>query len=117
MAKISFSEATDLLRKLFEEQVQMHAFLTASSGIRATVVGSIDSATARFGLVVSDKHPANLGNWINVPLEERGCSFEYGDGRELSTVIRKEITEKYGESALIVKFALTEDVLALFFTI
>jgi hypothetical protein len=116
VAHIDFSEAADLLKKLFDEQVLIHALLTAPTGIRTKIIGTINSVGPDFGLVLCDRASPREGNWISVPISAARCSFEYSDRREMSG-IENESMEKYGDTALIVNFPDTREWLALFFMI
>lgn len=116
---LSLPEASDLLKKLFDERVPISAFLISPSHLRVRLHGYVVGATAQAGLFIGDRLlPALSLNWINVfPFEPGCCSFVYGEKREISEDVRANFATETGESSLILHFPLTNEILTLFFTI
>lgn len=119
MSQISLPEACDLLSKVFNEGVRITAFFVSPYGSRAKVRGFINSATRANGLVITVLRPPELGDvWINAfPFDEGQCEFTYGEVRELSDDVRSFLGEGTEESALVIRFVKSGEVLALFFTL
>jgi hypothetical protein len=119
MSQISVSEASDLLQKLFDERTSLAAFFVTPSRARIRLNGFIIGATRKEGLLVADRlPPATPSNWINVfPFAEGECVFTYGERREVTEDVRLLLTTDLGESALIMRFPVTDETLTLFFTL
>ena len=57
MSQISISEASDLLKKLFDERIPVTAFLIGPSRVRFLLKGFVVGATKEQGLFVGDRLP------------------------------------------------------------
>jgi hypothetical protein len=118
MSQISFSDTCDLLKKLLDERVPLVAFLRSPSGPEARLPGFIDSLTRDNGLAISASGPPidpNCGFIRVFPFDEK-CSFWYGEKRGLAEPFQ-HLSERYGESVLIMGFPGTSQTFALFFTL
>lgn len=116
---LSLPEASDLLKKLFDERVPISAFLISPSRLRVRLHGYIVGATENAGLFIGDRRLPDLSlNWVNVfPFKPGCCSFVYGEKREIPEDVRANLTTETGESALTLHFPFTNEILTLFFTI
>ena len=119
MSQISPFEASDLLQKLFDERTPVTAFLMTPSRARLRFNGFIVGATKEGGLFIGDRLlPDAPSNWINVfPFGEGECTFVYGEKREITADVRLLLTTDVGESALTIRFIVTDEILTLFFTL
>jgi hypothetical protein len=114
MSQISLEDADLILDKLISERVPLVAFLSTPSGLYAKLSGFLDSKTDEVGLVISVARPPSAGvAYFEVPAAK--CEFLYGEVREFPE-LQKDFADKYGESALIVRFPRTGELLRLFFT-
>jgi len=70
-------------------------------------------------LFVGDCLPPKISsNWINIfPFEKGECVFVYGEKREITEDVRLLMTTDLGESALTIRFLITDELLSPFFTI
>jgi hypothetical protein len=119
MSQISLSEASDLFQKLFAERTPLTAFLVSPSRARIRLNGFIVGATRNEGLFIGDRLPPDTPlNWINVfPFDEGGCVFTYGENREITEEVRLLLNIGLGESAMSLRFVVTNETLILFFTL
>ena|SRR6476660_7898396 len=119
MSRISVYEASDLLKKLFDERTPVKAFFTSPAKARIRLDGFIAGATLDQGLYIGDCLPPETpANWINVfPFREGECIFDYGEKREITEDVRIHLTTDLGESALIIRFIVTDELLSIFFTV
>lgn len=119
MSQISISEASDLLKKLFDERIPVTAFLIGPSRVRFLLKGFVVGATKEQGLFVGDRLPPEISvNWVNVsPFVEGRCMFEYGERREIPEGFRDDVfLADLGESLLTIRFLTTSEILSIFFT-
>lgn len=119
MSQISPSEASDLLQKLFAEQTRVAAFFMTSAGARIRLDGFVVGATTEGGLFIGNLRLPKISDaFINVfPFAEGECVFSYGEKREISAESRAFLTSDIGDSALVVRFVVSEETLTLFFTV
>lgn len=84
MSQIGVSDASDLLKKLFDERTPVAAFFATPSRARIRLNGFVVDVTE--GLSVGDSlPPATPSNWITVfPYAEGECVFDYGERREMT---------------------------------
>lgn len=117
MAQISPSEAADLMSKLLSERVPLVAFFR-SPFAEARISGFVDSATNAGGITVSVSGPPIdvKRGYIAVRNLERLCECWYGEKRELPESLR-DLSDKYGESVLAIRFLESKETLGLFFTL
>jgi hypothetical protein len=117
--QISPEEGSDLLHKLFSEQLPVVAFFTSTSRARIRLDGFVVGATRDKGLFIGNRAlPADPTSFIDVfPFGEGECRFLYGDRSEGAAEIRSFVTEDNGVSALVMRFIVSEELLVLFFTI
>jgi hypothetical protein len=114
MSQISFSEAHDLLQKLFSERKPLATFLIAPSGTRVLLNGFITEVSQETGIFVTSR-PDGGGEWINVPpFSESECIFSYGEQREVAEELRNSVRD-LGESALMIDFVRTGEHFSIFF--
>ncbi len=119
MSQISLPEASDLLLKLFTERIRVGAFFTTSAGARIRLDGFVVGATREAGLFIGNRPIPEISDaFINVfPFKEAGCVFSYGEKREIPPEVRTFLTSGLGESSLVIRFIVSEEILALFFTV
>lgn len=115
MSQISARDARSILDKLISERLPLVAFLSTPSGVYAKLSGFLDAVTDELGLVISVTRPPSAGpGYFEIPAAK--CEFLYGETREFPE-LQKDFADKYGESALIVRFPRTGELLRLFFTV
>jgi hypothetical protein len=111
---LSFQDAVDLLKKLLDERIPVHAHFMSGRGADARVAGFVDSLTQEVGIVISPKGP--LGDtYLAFPIAE-DCTFFFGDKRELPPERRDFLAAMYGDASLVITTRV-QDTLSLFFTI
>lgn len=116
MSQISPIEASDLLHKLFSEKVPLKTFFVSPSGARVRLDGFLTGANEK-GLFITARLDGE-GDWINVvPFRPGECVFVYGDTREVDLGMRDIFTRDLGDSAITMRFILTDERFAIFFTI
>jgi hypothetical protein len=118
--QISPGEASDLLQKLFSEQLPVVAFFASTSKARIRLNGFVVGATRDKGLFIGNSAlPTEPTSFINIfPFrQEDGCRFLYGDRSEGAAEARSFVSEDNGASALAMRFVVSEELLVLFFTI
>jgi hypothetical protein len=105
-----------LLDKIFRECIPVVAFFKRD-GVQVKLQGLVDSVTSAAGLVVVAKQDSVPVGYLCVPIGlpiGTGCSFAYGDKRELPVETREE-SAKLGEAVLII-YTPDRGELRLFFT-
>ena len=108
----------DLLLKLLPERIPLQAVLSGPVGTYASFFGFVDSVTNDEGVVISESGPpidvsrGYLRFTFNV-----GCTYWYGEIRELPDAIRASVSQTRGESALSFVRTETGERLTLFFTL
>ena len=117
--EISSTDAGLLLEKLVRESVPVVAFFISPDGVRSKFRGFVDSVTSGTGITVASKQgsPAETG-YLSVLIGNpagTGCTFVFGDIRELPEEKREESANKLGEAALSISLP-TGARLTLFFT-
>ncbi len=119
MSQISLSEASDILKKLFDERLPLTAYLITPSRARVRLNGFIVGATREKGLFVGDRLPPAIpSNFINLfPFTEGECIFTYGEKREIGEDIRASLPADLEDSMLMISFPVTHELLTLFFTV
>jgi hypothetical protein len=119
VSQISALEADDLLGKLFSDRIPLRVLFVSSSGTRVTMPGFVDSKTRVNGVVISVSGPPidSARGFLNFRRFDENCEFLYGETRELSEEMRKEIPDRDGESALMIRVLDLNEVLVLFFTL
>jgi hypothetical protein len=101
--EISPNEAGLLLDKILGESIPVVAFFIRDS-VQVKIRGFVESVTSGAGLVVVAKQDSVPVGYLRVPIGlpvGRGCSFAYGDKRELPEETREE-SAKLGEAVLII---------------
>jgi hypothetical protein len=98
---ISIGEADLILEKLYSESVPVVAYYVRD-GVKAMRHGVVTGVSSEVGLVVADKESVPLYDYlaISVPV---GCTFWYGDKRELPDETRAETVEILGDAVLTVE--------------
>lgn len=119
MSQISPSEASDLLLKLFTEQSRVAAFFMGPEGTRIRLDGFVVGATREAGLFIGNRRVPEVSDaYINVfPFREGECVFSYGEKREIASEARAFLTSDIGDSALTIRFVVSDEILTLFFTV
>jgi hypothetical protein len=75
------------------------------AGVQVKMRGLVESVTAADGLVLVVKELETPVSYLVVPLGSpvgAGCTFAYGDKRELPEQTREDLAEKLGDAVLIV---------------
>ena len=101
--EISPSEAGLLLDKLLKESVPVIAYFIRD-GVQVKMPGFVDRVKSGVGLVVVAKQDSIPVGYLTVPIGipvGNGCTFAYGDTRELPEQTRDELA-KLGEAVLII---------------
>jgi len=118
MSQISPQEAADLLTKFLDERVPIVALFLNPSGMNSCLTGFVDSASRPLGLVISPVRPPSVkGGFLNIPIFDRECRFEYGERREIPEAVLSRLGESVGDSVLTIRFRDTGDLLFIFFTV
>jgi hypothetical protein len=118
MAEISMEVAEDLISKLLNERIPIHALLRTSSGAEARISGFVDSKTALNGLVVSTSGPPLVAEkgYLKARPFDNECVVWYGEKRELPKN-QQHFADAYGESVILIQFVQFNETLVLQFTI
>jgi hypothetical protein len=112
---ISFQEGADILSKLLEEKIPVHALSMWGTGSLVVLSGFVDSITDERGVVVAASSPPAEGpGFIAVRFAGRQCEFSYCDARELPAEAA-EYTGKLGDTVLLVRFPESGEILGLTF--
>jgi hypothetical protein len=102
---ISSEAANDLLGKLIEERIPLHALLTMPSGSQAKVFGFLTESSVKGGFKIVASVPAlPETGFINVPLGNVHSEVSFGDEREASSETREILVPKFGNSVLTIRF-------------
>ncbi len=105
---ISIGEADLLLEKLYSEAVPVVAYYVRD-GVKVMRHGVVTGLSPEAGLTVADKDSGPvMYDYLAVSLGSpmgTGCTFWYGDKRELSDENRAEIVETLGAAVLTIECA------------
>ncbi len=102
--EISVNEAGLLVDKLMQESIPVIAYFVRD-GIQVKMRGFVDTATSDVGLVIVAKQGSLPTGYLTVPTGTpvgSGCTFAYGDKRELPEQTRDELAERLGDAVLII---------------
>jgi len=114
---ISSTEGLDLLSKLLVERTPVYALSMWGTGSRALLSGFIDGISEQDGVVISVTRPPSQGpGFLSVHMSGRKPEFSYCDRRELSPEMQ-ELVPKVGNSALLIRFPESNEILGLTFTL
>ena len=118
MAEISLLAAEDLMSKLLNGRVPLHAFFVSQSGAEARIAGFIDAKTAENGLVVSTSGPPIdiKQGYLKVRPFDHACKIWYGEKRELPLHLQ-HLADEFGESVMVISFPDFKEWFSLYFTI
>jgi len=103
--EISVGEADLILEKLYSEAVPVVAYYVRD-GVKVMRHGVVTGVSPEVGLTVADEESVPLYDYLAVSLGAplgAGCTFWYGDKRELSDENRAEMAEKLGDAALLIQ--------------
>jgi hypothetical protein len=112
---ISFQEGADILSKLLEEKIPVHALSMWGTGSVVVLSGFVDSITDERGVVVAASRPLAEGTgFISARFAGRQCEFSYCDRRELPPEAA-EYAAKLGDTVLLIRFPESGEILGLTF--
>jgi hypothetical protein len=101
--EISVAEADLLVAKLYSEAVPVVAYYIRD-GVKVMRHGVVTGISQEVGLVVADKESVPLYDYLAVSVPA-GCTFWYGDTRELPQQVRAETAEHLGDAVLSIECA------------
>jgi hypothetical protein len=101
---ISWEDAQDLMHKLLQEKIPLHAHLVFPNGTQFVLSGLLDSATDGRLCISAASPPSSGAGYFLVPLKDRYCQFAYSELREMSKEVQEQVSPEIGKSVLGIKF-------------